>query len=384
MSALAQFQAMLGGDASGSDRAFDRGERRGGARAARALGIAVYPQDGSGVAADCAALVVSTAVEDQVPDVAERANCGVPIVHRSELLAHFVATHRTIAVTGTSGKSTVVAMIFEILRGAGRDPSVITGGDLALLQARGPVGQRLAGGSDLLVIEADESDGSLVRYAPAIGVVLNLQRDHKETAEVAAHVRDLRARTARGAGGRRGPEPRPLRRQRARCSAWAPRAAMRGEDVELGPGRQLFAVGGVAVHAARAGRAQRRERARGDRRVPGGRRAARARWSHRWRASGASAGASRPLGVARGVEVIDDFAHNPAKIAAALSDRAARRAKARARGLPAARLRADALPARGLRRHVRPRTRARTTGCGCSRCSTPAARRRATSPRPTS
>ena len=130
----------------------------------------------------------------------------MPIVHRSELLAHFVATHRSIAVTGTSGKSTVAAMIFEILRGAGRDPSVITGGDLPLLQAQGLPGNAYAGGSDLLVVEADESDGSLVRYAPAIGVILNLQRDHAEMAEVAAMFADVARADPRDAGGGRRPQ----------------------------------------------------------------------------------------------------------------------------------------------------------------------------------
>ena len=93
MSALAQFQAMTGGRASGSDRAFDRGERgelR--ARSSKRLGIDIFPQDGSGVDGDCAALVVSTAVEEQVPDFAAARARGIPIVHRSELLAHFVAS----------------------------------------------------------------------------------------------------------------------------------------------------------------------------------------------------------------------------------------------------------------------------------------------------
>ena len=89
----------------------------------KALGIKVVPQDGSFIGPDCAALVVSTAVEDQVADVVAARAHAIPIIHRSELLAHFVGGHRSIAVTGTSGKSTVAAMIFEILSGAGREPS---------------------------------------------------------------------------------------------------------------------------------------------------------------------------------------------------------------------------------------------------------------------
>ena len=145
MSALAQFQAMTGGVVSGSDRAFDHGERAGLRQQLERLGIAVMPQDGSGLGPDCAALVVSTAVEEQVPDVVAARAHAIPIIHRSELLAHFVGGHRSIAVTGTSGKSTVAAMIFAILSGAGRDPSVITGADLPELQAQGLPGNAFAG-----------------------------------------------------------------------------------------------------------------------------------------------------------------------------------------------------------------------------------------------
>ncbi len=116
MSALAQFQVMTGGVASGSDRAFDRGEREGLRAQLERLGITVMPQDGSGLGPDCAALVVSTAVEEHVPDFAAARAKNIPIIHRSELLAHFVARHRSIAVTGTSGKSTVTAMVFAILK----------------------------------------------------------------------------------------------------------------------------------------------------------------------------------------------------------------------------------------------------------------------------
>ena len=136
MSALAQFQVMLGGHASGSDRSFDQGGRDEAREQLTRLGIALYPQDGTGPAQPgCAALVVSTAVEDTVPDVRVSKERGLPILHRSELLAQFVASHRTLGISGTSGKSTVVAMTFELLRGAGRDPSVITGGDLEALRA---------------------------------------------------------------------------------------------------------------------------------------------------------------------------------------------------------------------------------------------------------
>jgi UDP-N-acetylmuramate--alanine ligase len=326
MSALAQFQVMTGGKASGSDRAFDRGERATLRAQLERLGIEVLPQDGSGLGPDCAALVVSTAVEDQVPDVAAARALDIPIIHRSELLAHFVAAYRSIAVTGTSGKSTVTAMTFAILSGAARDPSVIAGGDMPTLLAQGLPGNAWAGRSDLLVVEADESDGSLVRYAPAVGVILNLQRDHKEMEEVAAMFATLRARTRETlvvgdadnldqfAGG-------------AVRFGFSSRADIRGEDVELGPASSRFRVGDTQFELP----------------VPG---------AHNVANALAAIASCRVLGVAiedmvrpladfvgigrrfqtvgkaRGVEVIDDFAHNAEKIAAAI-----RTAKLRAKNV---------------------------------------------------
>ena len=316
MSAIAQFQAMTGGTVSGSDRAFDHGERAELRTQFETLGIHVFPQDGSGVAKDCAALVVSTAVEEQVPDYAAAKANDVPIVHRSEMLAHFVAGRRSIAVTGTSGKSTVTGMIFEILRGSSRDPSVITGGDLPLLQAEGLPGNAFAGNSDLLVVEADESDGSLVRYTPAVGVILNLQRDHKEMNEVAAMFATLRARTRetlvvgddenldRFAGG-------------ALRFGLSPRADVRGEEVALEAASSRFRVEDTvftlpvpgahnvmnalaAIAACRAVDVPLADMVAPLSRFSGiGRR-------------------FQTVGRARGIEVIDDFAHNAEKIAAAI------------------------------------------------------------------
>ncbi|HEX9010498.1 MAG TPA: L,D-transpeptidase family protein [Holophagaceae bacterium] len=315
MSALAQFVAMKGGRASGSDRSFDRGQRPEARGMLEALGVAIHPQDGSGLAGDCAGLVVSTAVEAEVPDVAEARRRGIPVVHRSELLAHLVARHRTLAITGTSGKSTTVAMAFEILRGAGRDPSVITGGELASLQAEGLWGNAWAGASDLLVIEADESDGSVVRYHPAVGVLLNLQKDHKEVATVAELFRTFRAqvREACVVG-----EAEVLREFAGGATTFGFGAAeVKAEDLSMGPESSGFRVGDHAFRLP----------------VPG---------RHNVEDALAAIAACRALGVpleamvtplaafrgvARrfqvlgtigGVTVVDDFGHNPAKVAASL------------------------------------------------------------------
>ena len=316
MSALAQYQVMTGGVASGSDRAFDRGERKELRAQIEGLGITVMPQDGSGLRSDCAALVVSTAVEETVPDFAAAKSARIPIVHRSELLAHFVARQRSIAITGTSGKSTVTAMVFAILKGAGRDPSVITGGDLPELQAQGLPGNAFAGRSELLVVEADESDGTLIRYAPAIGVILNLQRDHKEIEDVAAMFATLRARVREALVVGDAENLDPFAGGALRFGT-SPRADLRGEDVALGPDSSRFRVGEVMFELP----------------VPGAHNVVNALAAiatarvldvplEQMAAPLASfRGIGRrfqTVGKAHGVEVVDDFAHNADKIAAAI------------------------------------------------------------------
>ncbi len=316
MSALAQFVALKGGRASGSDRSFDRGQRPEARTQLEALGVVIHPQDGSGLAGDCAALVVSTAVEDEVPDVAVARRLGVPVLHRSELLAYLVGRYRTVAITGTSGKSSTVAMAFELLRGVGRDPSVITGGELVALQREGHWGNAWAGASDLLVIEADESDGSVVRYHPAVGVLLNLQRDHKEMDAVAGMFRTFRAQVREGAVVGEAENLRELA-VGAQVFGFGSEAGFRAEDVRLGPQGSTFTVQGAAFRLP----------------VPG---------RHNVENALAALAACRALGVSlpelvaplagfqgvarrfqvlgerQGVTVVDDFGHNPAKVAASI------------------------------------------------------------------
>ncbi|MGH7741109.1 MAG: glutamate ligase domain-containing protein [Candidatus Eiseniibacteriota bacterium] len=324
MSALAQYQVMSGGRASGSDRSFDRGERAEARAQLERLSITVMAQDGRGVGDDCAALVVSTAVEETVPDLAAARARGVPVVHRSELLAQFVAGRRSIAVTGTSGKSTVVAMIFEILRGAGRDPSVITGGDLVLLQQRGLWGNAWAGASDLLVVEADESDGSVTRYRPEIGVALNLQRDHREEAQVLAMFQTFRAQV-RGAFIC-GEDPRLVALGAAPVVfGLGAGAAVRAERVELGADGSAFDALGVRFRLPVPGR----HNVENALAAIAACRAAGVESSEMAAPLAGFKGVGRrfqSLGVTRGIEVVDDFAHNPAKIEAAL-ETAHRRAR---------------------------------------------------------
>lgn len=315
MSALAQYQVMRGGRASGSDRGFDRGGRDADRSRFAALGIDIVPQDGAGVAG-AAALVVSTAVERQVPDVAAALAAGTPILHRAQLLAYWVAERSSVAVTGTSGKSTVVAMTFEILRGAGRDPSVITGGELASLQREGLFGNAWAGAGPL-VVEADESDGSVVRYAPEVGVLLNLQKDHKAVDEVAAMFATFRGRVQRRLVVSDDPALAAFA-DGALVYGLGDRATLRGTQVELAPGGSRFAVDGIRFELPVPGRHN----------VENALAAIAACRALDVPLADMAAPLARFAGVARrfqtvgganGVEVVDDFAHNPAKLAAALA-----------------------------------------------------------------
>jgi len=316
MSALAQFQIMTEGSVSGSDRAFDRGEQTETRAMLEKLGITIFPQDGSGINEDCKALVVSTAVEEKVLDFAIAQKAGVPIIHRSELLSHYVANYRTVAVGGTSGKSTVVAMIFEILQATGHNPSIITGGNLVLLEQQGLIGNAWFGGSDILVVEADESDGSIVRYEPSVGVVLNLSKDHKEPHEIANMFMKFRDQTRESFVVGEGENLMNIATN-ACVFGFGSRATIRAKDVILEPSFSLFFVDNIHFKIPVPGRHN----------VENALAAIAACYT-----LGVSISAMvqpltqfrgvnrrfQSLGIANGVEVVDDFAHNPAKVHAAI------------------------------------------------------------------
>ena len=195
MSALAQYLRFQGIAVSGSDRSLASEDTASVRRSLEGLGCAIVPQDGSGVGPDTNVVCISTAIEDSNPDIAAARSCGIPVIHRSDLLAAIIATKRTIAVAGTSGKSTVTAMIFEFLTACGKSPSLISGAGLRRLEKQGLIGNAYSGGSDLLVVEADESDGTLVKYRPEAAVILNVSKDHKSTDEIKALFETLASQT---------------------------------------------------------------------------------------------------------------------------------------------------------------------------------------------
>ncbi len=180
MSAIAQYLAGADKVVSGSDRFFKEGEYNEVKEKLEAEGISCFVQNGEGITAATDLVVLSTAVEDTVIEVQKARQLNIPIIKRAELLAIIAASKKTIAVGGTSGKSTTSAMLFDILEHAGLEPSIISGAGLVSIIKQGKIGNAKVGTGEWLVIEADESDGSIVQYKPEIGLLLNVDKDHKE------------------------------------------------------------------------------------------------------------------------------------------------------------------------------------------------------------
>jgi UDP-N-acetylmuramate--alanine ligase len=180
MSAIAQYLQGIGKKVSGSDRFFIAGDDNEIKKKLEAGGIRCYIQNGEGITSQTDLVVVSTAVEDTVMEVQKARQLGIPIMKRAELLALIAASKKTIAVGGTSGKSTTSAMLFDILQWAGLQPSIISGAGLVSIMKEGKIGNAKVGMGELLVIEADESDGSIIQYHPDWGLLINVDKDHKE------------------------------------------------------------------------------------------------------------------------------------------------------------------------------------------------------------
>lgn len=184
MSAIAQYLAGTGKTVSGSDRYFREDEVNETRIKLEKSGIKCFLQNGDGISEVTELIVVSSAVEDSVPEVQKAKSFSIPIIKRSELLALIARSKKTIAVGGTSGKSTTSAMLYDIMKKAGLFPGIISGAGLVSLIKEGKIGNAKVGDGEWLIIEADESDGSIVEYTPEVGVVLNVDKDHQEIEEL--------------------------------------------------------------------------------------------------------------------------------------------------------------------------------------------------------
>jgi UDP-N-acetylmuramate-alanine ligase len=299
MSALAQGMLHAGCLVTGSDRDYDRGReltviaRLGGA------GARFVPQDGGGVTERTAGVVVSTAIEGDNPDLRAARALNVPVIHRAEMLGRLVEGKRCVAVTGTSGKSTVTGMIGWMLERAGADPVVVNGAPVLNWAGADAIGNFRAGRSDLWVIEADESDRSVLRFHPDWAVITNVSKDHF-TADEAQRIFDkFRRQVRHGVVG-------PIE-DAGPAGGFQPRVTPSGTEFTVGdravevplPGLHnaenaflavlLCGRLGLPPEQCAAGIASFRGIAR----------------------------RLETVGVAAGVRVVDDYGHNPAKIRAA-------------------------------------------------------------------
>lgn len=333
---LAVIVKARGGNVAGSDRALDQGRSAPKFEWLRAHGIEVFPQDGSGVTSGDQLFVASAAIEDSVCDVVRASELGCERRTRAALLAElFNASEHGIAVGGTSGKSTVTGMIGWVLAELGRDPTIMNGAVMTnFVDVDAPASTGLStgfasarvGGGDVFVSEVDESDGSIALFRPEIAVINNISLDHKSMDELRALFGGFAVTAQRSVYNANDGETRKLIESldldRPVSFGLTQDADYRAEAIAERPLSISFDLrhpgGFVPVQLA----------------VPGKHNVANALaaiaacavlgvdMADAARAIGGFTGLARRfelVGTANGVTVIDDFAHNPDKVAASLA-----------------------------------------------------------------
>jgi UDP-N-acetylmuramate--alanine ligase len=325
---LASIVRAGGGKVAGSDRSLDAGRTPHKFDYLRSLGIQLFPQDGSGVQRGMI-LVTSAAVEDTVPDVVRARELGLAHFTRPQFLAQLLNdAQRSVAVGGTSGKSTVTGMIGWILHACHRQPTVMNGAVMKnFVTPSAPFASALVGDPELFVSEVDESDGSIALYRPEIAVLTNISLDHKEMDELRQLFAHFLNSARRAVLNLDDPETRALSETVPADKVIgygfdSPKADFMGKDLRLEPRGASFAVQAEeSRHEVRLA-------------VPGRHNASNAlaaiavarslglRIEDAVNALARFEGLKRRLetvGEAGGVTVIDDFAHNPDKISATLA-----------------------------------------------------------------
>jgi len=169
MSGIAKILAVRGARVAGSDA-----RESATADALRGFGVTVHIGHAAGhLAPDATAVVVSSAIREDNPELAEARRRGLPVLHRADALAALMEGLRPLAVAGTHGKTTTTSMLAVSLADLGLDPSYAIGGDL-----EGPGSNAHQGTGEIFVAEADESDRSFHKYRPEVAIVLNVELDH--------------------------------------------------------------------------------------------------------------------------------------------------------------------------------------------------------------
>lgn len=321
---------------AGSDRSRDQGRTPDKFAWLESLGFTLFPQDGSGITSAEQTLVASAAVEDTVPEMVRARELGCPRMSRAELLATlFNAAATGIAIGGTSGKSTVTGMTGWIMTEAGRDPTIMNGAvmknfarpDAPFASARVGSGPETGG---VFASEVDESDGSIALYRPKVAVLGNVSLDHKSLEELRALFGDFLAKADIAAINLDDAETAALAHRARALVTFGIDSAVAQIGVE--PGSVIEAATGLSATIVDRRDASRHALAL---KVPG-----RHNLANALAAIAASNAAGVPIakavaalgsfaGLARrfdivgtspsGITVIDDFGHNPDKIAATLA-----------------------------------------------------------------
>jgi len=179
MNGVAQLAAHAGYRVSGSDRSSNLPLFQ----SLETLGIEIFPQDGSGITKDTDSVVYSTAIESDNPDIQTANHLKIPLLHRADMLAKLCESKEVIAVAGTAGKSTVTGLLGWIFEHLGKDPTVYCGAPVLNWQRR--AGEDTASvlgnirfGSGPWIIEADESDRSFLKFHPHHAIITNIAEDH--------------------------------------------------------------------------------------------------------------------------------------------------------------------------------------------------------------
>ncbi len=169
MSGIAEVLLALGHKVTGSDIHETEVTRRLVENGAKVT----FGHNADAVGRDTDVVVISSAVKYSNPEIGRARELGIPVIPRAEMLAELMRLKEGIAVAGTHGKTTTTSLIASTLHRAGRDPTAVIGGKVHALGGTNCVGE-----SDLLVAEADESDGSFLLLNPAIAVVTNIDPEH--------------------------------------------------------------------------------------------------------------------------------------------------------------------------------------------------------------
>lgn len=170
MSAIAKVLLQMGYIVSGSDLAKSETTNK-----LEKLGAHIFLGHSEENLQDSQAIVISTAIPETNPEVKLAREIKLPIFHRADIVAYLMLQYKGIAVAGAHGKTTTTSMIAVMLEHAGVDPTVIIGGEVDYLNGNAKLGL-----GQYLVAEADESDGSFLKFSPHIAVVTNIENDHMD------------------------------------------------------------------------------------------------------------------------------------------------------------------------------------------------------------